>query len=140
MFVIPEASLLWDLSWRSLAKILRVICRSGSCCKPSSGLGNKWRNQNGDKEEVTGKMLTKTYEVLGVVCIRQVPLSKASGSGKLTGCVYTRMMPMATMMPMELNEGVDGGNPLTQPVLPPSCLNPLADACDDHEDEIGEKK
>ena len=44
---------------------------------------------------------------------------------------------MATMMPMELNEGVDGGNPLTQPVLPPSCLNPLADACDDHEDEIG---
>ena len=47
------------------------------------------------------------------------------------------MMPMTTMMPMELNEGVDGGNPLTQPVLPPSCLNPLADACDDHEDEIG---
>ena len=140
MFVIPEASLLWDLSWRSLVKILRIICRSGSCCKPSSGLGNKWRNQNGDKEEVTGKMLTKTYEVLGVVCIRQVPLSKASGSGKLTRCVCTRMMPMTTMMPMELNEGVDGGNPLTQPVLPPSCLNPLADACDDHEDEIGEKK
>ena len=46
-------------------------------------------------------------------------------------------MPMTTMMSMELNEGVDGGNPLTQPVLPPSCLNPLADACDDHEDEIG---
>ena len=87
MFVIPEASLLWDLSWRSLVKILRIICRSGSCCKPSSGLGNKWRNQNGDKEEVTGKMLTKTYEVLGEVC--------------------TRMMPMTTMMPMELNEGVD---------------------------------
>ena len=84
MFVIPEASLLWDLSWRSLVKILRIICRSGSCCKPSSGLGNKWRNQNGDKEEVTGKMLTKTYEVLGEVCIRQVPFSKASGSGKLT--------------------------------------------------------
>ena len=48
------------------------------------------------------------------------------------------VMPMTTMMPMELNEGVDGGNPLTQPVLPPSCLNPLADACDDHEDEIGD--
>ena len=47
-------------------------------------------------------------------------------------------MPMTTMMPMELNEGVDGGNPLTQPVLPPSCLNPLADACDDHEDEIAD--
>ena len=56
------------------------------------------------------------------------------------GEVCTRMMPMTTMMSMELNEGVDGGNPLTQPVLPPSCLNPLADACDDHEDEIGEKK
>ena len=32
-------------------------------------------------------MLTKTYEVLGEV--------------------WTRMMPMTTMMPMKLNEGVD---------------------------------
>ena len=101
-----------------MVKISRVICRLGSSCKPSSGQGNKWQNQEGDKEEVAGKMLTKTYEVLGDVC--------------------TKMMPMTTMMPMELNEGVDGGNPLTQPVLPPSCLNPLADACDDHEDEIGD--
>ena len=70
-----------------MVKILRVICRLGSCCKPSSGLGNKWRNQDGDKEEVAGQMLTKTYEVLGEV--------------------WTRMMPMTTMMPMKLNEGVD---------------------------------
>ena len=59
----------------------------GSCCKSSSGQGNKWRNQDGDKEEVAGQMLTKTYEVLGEV--------------------WTRMMPMTTMMPMKLNEGVD---------------------------------
>ena len=37
-----------------------------------------------------------------------------------------------------MNEGVDGGNPLTQPVLPPSCLNPLADAGGDDDDGDGD--
>ena len=43
-------------------------------------------------------------------------------------------MTMMMMMMLEVNEGVDGGNPLTQPVLPPSCLNPLAEpACGDED-------
>ena len=44
---------------------------------------------------------------------------------------------MTTMVPMELNEGVDGSNPLTQPVLPPSCLNPLADGDGDDDQDDG---
>ena len=38
------------------------------------------------------------------------------------------MPTMMTTLTIKVNEGVDGGNPLTQPVLPPSCLNPLAAA------------
>ena len=55
----------------------------------------------------------------------------------MTMMTMTMAMTMM-MMTTQVNEGVDGSNPLTQPVLPPSCLNPLADACDDHEDEIAD--
>ena len=41
------------------------------------------------------------------------------------------MPTMMTTLTIKVNEGVDGGNPLTQPVLPPSCLNPLAAAAGD---------
>ena len=48
-------------------------------------------------------------------------------------------MTMMTMMMMttQVNEGVDGSNPLTQPVLPPSCLNPLADGDGDDDQDNG---
>ena len=49
------------------------------------------------------------------------------------------MMMAMTMMMMttQVNEGVDGSNPLTQPVLPPSCLNPLADGDGDDDQDVG---
>ena len=49
----------------------------------------------------------------------------------------TMMAMTMMMMTTQVNEGVDGSNPLTQPVLPPSCLNPLADGDGDDDQDDG---